>query len=80
MKESHVPQGVPHSESSQLANLSWTLVHNDRIGFAIDPARFIFGKTQTVISSTRYTSFSLLVVAKRHVDIAVQHSEVDLFT
>lgn len=58
----------------------WTLLYNGTTGLAADPGRMTFGETLMIRSSIWYSSFRLLITAKRSSAAAVQYAEVEFLT
>ena len=59
---------------------SWTLIYNGSAGLTIDRGRSVFGETQTIVNnSIWYSSYRLLVTAKKGSGCCAEYSEVQFF-
>ncbi|CAF1354255.1 unnamed protein product [Adineta ricciae] len=59
---------------------SWTLIYNGSTGLTTVPGRSMCGELQTTENSLWFSSYRLLVTAKRSVDTCVEYSEVNFLT
>ena len=72
-------EGSNQPVSALTLGSSWTMLYNGSCGLNTDPGRYAWGVTQWIMNNTVwYSSYRILVVAKRGTGQFVQYSEVEL--